>query len=98
MSHSNINNKIKFKFSPNDNQLDEFIDKVKSFGIIYYNKYSFRECPINIKEERKYIVTGHNRNIYTKTGTNEYYAGAICEDELDKTIEEHKYLYLHYLL
>ena len=37
-----INNKIKFKFSPKDNQLDEFLNGIKSFGNIYYNSYSFR--------------------------------------------------------
>jgi hypothetical protein len=87
----NINNQMKIRFYPKENQLEKFVETITSFGKIYYNSYSFRECPINIKEERKYIVTGHNKNIYTKTGTNEYYAGAICEDELDKTIEEHKW-------
>jgi len=36
-------------------------------------------------------VTGNNKNILTKTGTNGYWMGTICENELDKSIEEHKW-------
>ena len=55
----NVPNKTMFKFK---NKLHEFIETIKSFGNIYYNKYSFRECPINIKEERKYTIAGDNNN------------------------------------
>ena len=82
---------IKFKFEPKNNKLDEFIEKIKSFGKIYYNKYSFRECPINIKEDRAYSLSGENNNILTKIGTNCRWMGTICENELDKSIEEHKW-------
>ena len=54
------------------------------------NNYSFKECPKNIEDERKYEVTGENKNIITKTGNNGY-MGTICENELDKSIEEHKW-------
>ena len=43
-----------------------------------------------MKENRKYIVTGENKNIITKIGNNES-MGTICEQELDKSIEEHKW-------
>ena len=42
-------------------------------------------------------MTGHNKNILTKTGTvnywtgTKYWTGTICENELDKSIEEHKW-------
>ena len=71
--------------------MNKFLNTIKSFGEIYYNKYSFRECPINIKEERKYIVTGENKNILTKTGSDGQWMGTICEHELNKSIEEHKW-------
>ena len=87
----NINNKMKIRFNQKDGQLDNFIDIIKSFGKIYYNRYSFKECPLDIKENRKYIVTGENRNILTKTGTDNSWMGTICENELDKSIEEHKW-------
>ena len=53
-------------------------------------KYSFRECPPGIKENRKYVVTGNNKNIITKISNSET-MGTICENELDKSIEEHKW-------
>ena len=84
-------NKIKINFLQNDNTLNNFIDTIKSFGKInFYNNYSFKECPKNIESERKYEVTGENKNILTKTGNNGY-TGTICENELDKSIEEHKW-------
>ena len=43
----------------------------------------------NTNENRKYIVTGENKNILTKIGPN-YYAGIVCKNKLDKSIEEHK--------
>ena len=67
-----------------------FLEIIKSFGNIYYNKYSFRECPNNINENRKYKITGECKNILTKTGPDNY-AGTICMNELDKSIEEHKW-------
>ena len=70
------------------------INTIKNFGDIYlenYNKYAFRNCPLNINENRKYTITGENKNILTKTGTDGYWMGTICENELDKSIEEHKW-------
>ena len=84
----NTQNKTKFKFN---SKLIQFTETIKSFGKIYYDKYSFRECPINIKEERKYTITGDNNNVLTKTGTDQERMGTICENELDKSIEEHKW-------
>ena len=36
------------------------------------------------------MITGDNKNILTKTGSNNW-MGTICEKELDKSIEEHKW-------
>ena len=81
------NLKTKIKFEPKEESLNNFLE---SFGKIYFNKYSFRECPNNIKENRKYEITGEYKNILTKTGPNNY-AGTLCKNELDKSIEEHKW-------
>ena len=86
----NKNKKITIKFSPKEEQLNIFLEIIKSFGKIFYNDYSFRECPINMNENRKYIVTGDNNNILTKIGNGEW-MGTICNNELDKSIEEHKW-------
>jgi len=87
----NIKNKTVFRFIPKDNQLNSFYKIINSLGKIYYNNFSFRECPSNIKEDRKYIVGGNNNNILTKTGTDRKWMGTICKYELDKSIEEHKW-------
>ena len=85
-----IKNKIKFYFNPKENQLNEFLKSIKSFGQIYYNIFSFKKCPTNIDENRKYVLSGYKNNIITKTGYNGW-MGTICEKELDKSIEEHKW-------
>ena len=93
--NENINKykKINIEFIPKDKSLDNFLENIRSFGkIIDYTsiKYSFRECPINMKENRRYIVTGENKNIVTKIANTDS-MGTICENELDKSIEEHKW-------
>ena len=86
------NNKIKIEFSPKEASLNKFLESLNSFGKIYYvNKYSFKECPENINNDRIYTLSGENKNIITKTGTNGEWMGTICEYELDKSIEEHKW-------
>ena len=82
------NNKIKFK--PEENELKDFIEKIKNFGNIYSsNKYSFKKCPININENKKFIITGEKNNIFTKIGRNHNCMGTICENELVQLKEEH---------
>ena len=85
-----IKNKIEFNFSPKETQLKEFMKSIESFGKIYYNIYSFKKCPTNIEDNRKYVISGYKNNIITKTGYNGW-MGTICENELDKSIEEHKW-------
>ena len=85
-----MNNNKKIKFSPDDNEFNSFIDKIKIFGRIYYNSFKFKKCPMNVSEYRKYEITGENDNIFTKSGTNCYWVGTICENELEKS-KEHKW-------
>ena len=83
--------KIIIRFKPNGYQLGGFLKTIKLFGEISFNvPYSLRECPINISENRKYVVTGFSNNILTKTVGDEW-VGTISENELDKKIEEHKW-------
>ena len=87
----NENDKI-IKFKPKEDSLNNLIETIKSFGEIYNSyKYSFRECPQNLNGDKKYIVTGDKRNIITKKGKSQVWVGIICENELDKSIEEHKW-------
>ena len=84
------NNKIKIKLSPTEDSLNDFLKIINSFGKVYLNNLSFKECPKNINKNRAYILSGENNNILTKTGSNNW-MGAICKNELDKSIEEHKW-------
>ena len=38
----------------------------------------------NIKEDKKYIISGENINIITKAGKDYTWMGTICENELEK--------------
>ena len=88
----NLKNKIKFNFNPKGCRLDNFLENIKSFGKINESeKYYFRELPLDLDEKRKCIVSGDNNNIFTKTGRDNYFCGIICKNELDKSIEEHKW-------
>ena len=84
----NIIDKLKIKYISN---VDNLIEIIKSFGKITHNKYSLRDCPINIKKERKYIVTGDNKNIFTKISLDGEWMGTICQNELDKSKDIHKW-------
>ena len=61
---------------------------IKQFGKLYLNKFSFKKCPINISEDRKYELRLGKENIIIKTGTNSRWLGIICENPLDHTIEK----------
>ena len=63
---------------------------MNSFGKIYLPRFNFRECPKNISEGRAYSLSGEQNNIITKTGSDGI-MGTICEHELDRSIEEHKW-------
>ena len=84
------NNKLKIEFLPKEEQFNNFLSTLNSFGKISLNKFKFRECPQNNNDDRKYSVTGNDKNILTKTGSGGW-MGTICESELDKSIEEHKW-------
>ena len=45
---------------------------------------------MNIRKSRKYIVTGDDKNLLTNKNDGSW-MGTICEKELDKSIEEHKW-------
>ena len=83
----NSNKNIKIVFNPDG--IKDIIERIKTYGNIYSNqiKYKFKKCPINVKENRKYEISGENENILTKTGTDSNWMGTICENELEKDKE-----------
>ena len=84
-------NNSKIYFIPQESDINYFIDSIKEFGKIYYNDFKFRLkiCPSNVIKDRKFTITGEKENIFTKTGKDCLWMGTICENQLDKSIEQH---------
>ncbi len=82
----NLNsNNIKIKFFPNDYDVNLLMNSLKNFGKISHKeyKYAFRECPENIENNKKYLVSGIDNNILTKVGNN-CWTGIISKNPLEK--------------
>ena len=77
---------IKLKFIPeDDDEINEFLENIQKFGKINYGSiYKFKTLPKELSEERKYIITGENDNIITKTGENDKFICAKSEIILKK--------------
>ena len=80
----NLNKNKKIRFIPDEEKdYKDLLESIKIFGKVYYNSFKFKKCPNDIKENRKYIISGEEDNIITKTGSNNW-TGTICENELVK--------------
>ena len=79
-------NNIKINFYPEEeSDINDFYEIINNFGkISKINSFpfQFKNCPKNIKESRQYLISGVNKNILTKTGTDCVWMGTICESEL----------------
>ena len=84
------NKNIMIEFYPKEGTFNTFLETINSFGKINLKSFKFRQCPKNINNNRAYSLSGEQNNIITKIGSRNW-AGAICENELDKSIEEHKW-------
>ena len=95
-----INNNIKINFFPNDYEVNQLSNSLKCFGKISHKeyKYAFKECPKEIEENKKYIVSGLDNNILTKVGKN-CWTGIMCKNPFErnkkhiykiKILESHK--------
>ena len=63
-----LNSDLEIVFEPEeDNKINNLLENIKSFGNILRkkNEFIFKECPINIKDNRKYIISRENKNIIT---------------------------------
>jgi len=85
-----MSNKVKVHFNAKEDSLHNFFVTSNSIGKIYLNIFKFKECPKNIRKNRVYSLSGENKNIITKTGKGGW-MGTLCEYELDKSIEVHKW-------
>ena len=84
----NENKNIKVKFLPEENEINNFITFINSFGIISNNKnkYKFKKSPLNFNMSKEYDIIGINDNILIKTDPTSLKT-YICEYELEKGIE-----------
>ena len=81
LNKNNKNNK-QIKFHPDDEGIDKFIKSIKSFGKISYG-FCFKKCPIDLQENKRYIVSGEKNNIITKNCNEQYaWVGILCENQL----------------
>ena len=79
-------------FNPEEEEVNEHVEKILNFGKVFSKKidnFSFKKCPNEVNETRKYIISGENNSILTKTGTKGW-MGSICDITLDKK-EEYKW-------
>ena len=92
---SNFNMKTKILFKPEKEGINNIINTIKNFGEIYiknFQKYALRNCPLNNDEKIKFEISGKNNNIFTKScNDQDDDIGTICINELDKSIEEHRW-------
>ena len=88
------NDTSNIRFFPEENSMNDIYEKIKSFGninIIGIDSYQFKECPPGISDVRKYVVSGEFKNIITKSGISGDFAGTICENALDRSIDIHRW-------
>ena len=88
------NEEAKIQFCPDENGINNLLEKTKSFGnldFINNSFFQFRECPKGLSDIRKYVISGEHNNIITKTGQGGDFAGTICQNPLDKNIEIHRW-------
>ena len=79
---------MKIKLNPDEDEIKDFLYTIKIFGKIIIEqkeyKYKFRKCPNNIKNKRKYIISGENENIITYTEGDFKWIGINYENEFKK--------------
>ena len=85
-----LNYNTKIKFEPEIEEINSFIESIKTFGSINqiknYINLSFKPYPLDktLNEKRQYKISGENdtKNIITKTGPDGW-MGTICENILE---------------
>ena len=63
---NSLNSKLfKIDYNPKDNEIKEILEKIQSFGSIYY-EFEFESCKNKLNEMPEYILSGEKENIVTK--------------------------------
>ena len=86
---NSLNNKSQLQFSTNANDIEEISEKIQNLGnVVFYNyQYIFNQCPIDIHEKRKFIISGEKSNIITKKLPNFTWTGTTCLYEFKEYTE-----------
>ena len=81
-----VNEKRKIFKSKKTCEITDLLESIKTFGEINYIefKYTFKKCPDNVNENKKYLITGEKDNIIIKSGKDGEWTGVICDKELQK--------------
>ena len=84
-----LNSKSLLQLCINKDDIEIISDKIKNLGnILFYNyKYIFNQCPNDIDDKRKFIISGEKSNIITKKGPNFIWTGTTCLYEFKDNIE-----------
>ena len=78
-NHSNA-----LKCNLEEDEINKILETINKFGKIYFKRFEFKKCPNDINENRKYILSGEDNNIITKTGPQTW-MGTICTIALEKS-------------
>ena len=86
---NSINIKSKLQFCTHDGDIEDISEKIKNLGkvVCYNHKYIFKECPNDIIEKKKFIISGDKSNIINKTGPNFIWTGTTCINEFKEYVE-----------
>ena len=74
------------KYKTQNKEIDELIEKIKSFNDVYYT-YEFAKCPLEALEDEKYLLSGEMENIVTKPGKEKKWIRILSKNVLDEKKE-----------
>ena len=87
LKNINNTNNLEINFIPEeDNEINELLEIIKTFGKLYENNkiFKFKKCPKNTDEDKKYEIIGKRENIVTKNSKDCNFICAICDYKLEK--------------
>ena len=74
------------KYKTQNKEIDEILEKIKSFNDIYYT-YEFAKCPLETLEDEKYVLSGEMENIVTKPGKEKKWIRILSKNILEEKKE-----------
>ena len=86
---NSLNTRSKLQFCTYNDDIEVISEKIKNLGkvVCYNHKYIFNQCPKDIDEKKKFLISGEKSNIITKTGPNFIWTGTTCLNEFKEFVE-----------